>query len=472
MQLVDLAVESLSGGSGTDILAAFYSQRGLGVNTAATLALSVDRNNLELAAEGKGGGGGGGDGTVREDFPDTAYWNAAVRTDAQGRAQVAVTLPDSLTTWRLTAQAVTSDTLVGVARNDIVTTLDVLVRPAVPRFMVIGDRPQLSAAVHNNTAAALDLAVSLETQGLAVETPEQTVNVPAHGVATVAWETEVEAAETARLLFSVEGGGHTDAVQLDLPVYHASAASTVSTSGEVGQQTIERVRLPRGADTSLGELTVNLEPSLAAGLQEGLDYLRAYPYDCIEQTVSRFLPNAVTYRALVELGIDDQQLQEQLVAQVGIALQRIYTLQNLDGGWGWWSGNDSSPTLSAYVLLGLVEVQRADLAVDGAVMDRAAQYLADWLNGKAVDSRAYRDSGPWGSMPWPRQAGRPGSHGGAGRREERDVALCPRLRGHGLALLDPKETEYTDALLNEFADAALLSGTGVHWRRRPSSAAR
>ena len=69
---------------------------------------------------------------------------------------------------------------------------------------------------------------------------------------------------------------------------------------------IETVRLPGTVDTSLGELTVQLDPSLAAGMLGGLDYLRAYHYDCTEQTVSRFLPNVMTFRALQELGIEVQ----------------------------------------------------------------------------------------------------------------------------------------------------------------------
>ena len=80
---------------------------------------------------GKGGGGAeAGQGLVREMFPDTAYWDATVRTDASGKAQVTVTLPDSLTTWRMTAVGVTAETQVGQSTADIVTSLEIMVRPS------------------------------------------------------------------------------------------------------------------------------------------------------------------------------------------------------------------------------------------------------------------------------------------------------------------------------------------------------
>ena len=74
----------------------------------------------QLAEGGKGGGGGGGGpemASVRREFPDSAYWRANVTTDADGKAQVQVTLPDNLTTWTMDARAVTADTRVGQSQD-------------------------------------------------------------------------------------------------------------------------------------------------------------------------------------------------------------------------------------------------------------------------------------------------------------------------------------------------------------------
>ena len=49
--------------------------------------------------------------------------------------------------------------------------------------------------------------------------------------------------------------------------------------------------MPADADPTSGELDITLEPSLAAGMTGGLTYLTHYPYECVEQTMSRFLPN-------------------------------------------------------------------------------------------------------------------------------------------------------------------------------------
>ncbi len=56
----------------------------------------------------------------------------------------------------------------------------------------------------------------------------------------------------------------------------------------------EAISLPPRVDADRGELTIKVEPSLAATTIDALDYLRNFEHMCIEQTVSRFLPNIMT----------------------------------------------------------------------------------------------------------------------------------------------------------------------------------
>ncbi len=463
LQVVDLALERLAGADPRDIVQVFYRERGIGVFTSATLAASVDRYNLHLSREGKGGGGGD-EGTIREDFPDTAFWAPALRTDANGRARVNVRLPDNLTTWRVTAQAVTSETQVGKATLDVVSTLDVLIRPVAPRFMVVGDEPILGAVVHNRTDQSMDALVTLATEGVSIENAEQSVRVPAGGRVKVAWPAVVEPTSEATLRLSVTAGPHSDAMQLRLPVYQPSSPEVVGTAGEVEEQAVELVRVPQGADTSAGELTVVLEPSIAAGLTESLDYLKAYPYDCIEQAVSRFLPNVATYQALSALGVHNERLEENLPQQVQVGLQRIYSAQNLDGGWGWWPDRAADPALSAYVILGLSEAQRAGLAVDSDTMSRGIVYLNDWLEVPAVQTRIWRDQ-----RAMVLYALAEAGEGDLGRtvtlfEQRSDMSLFAKAYlAMTLQILDPDEPTRRDTLVNELGDAALLSAAGAHW---------
>ncbi len=60
-----------------------------------------------------------------------------------------VAYPDSLTTWRLTARAVTRETQVGMAVARTITTRDLLLRVVPPRFLTERDEVRVPAIVHN-----------------------------------------------------------------------------------------------------------------------------------------------------------------------------------------------------------------------------------------------------------------------------------------------------------------------------------
>jgi hypothetical protein len=246
LNLVDLSVLTLADRPGRDIVDHFWRERGLGVRTANDLTRSGDRVNEQLASEVKGLGGGGGFdefGAVRRRFPDTAYWNPALRTGADGHATVSVELPDSLTTWRLGARGITTETLVGYADVDVISTKDLLIRPVAPRFFVVGDEAELAAVLHNNTDELLMVEVIFEADGVRIgESASQRVSVPGNDKVKVTWPVTAEDVQEVTLRFGarvigerVDGRGPgdaletrffpknlvsvTDAVEITLPVY-------------------------------------------------------------------------------------------------------------------------------------------------------------------------------------------------------------------------------------------------------------
>src|SRR5262249_558706 len=56
---------------------------------------------------------------VRELFPETLLWRPEVITDDGGHASLDIELADSITTWRLSASAVTADGRLGAAQSSI-----------------------------------------------------------------------------------------------------------------------------------------------------------------------------------------------------------------------------------------------------------------------------------------------------------------------------------------------------------------
>src|SRR5262249_51569957 len=145
--------------------------------------------------------------------------------------------------------------------------------------------------------------------------------------------------------------------------------------------TTEGIFLPRRYNITQGKLDIKLEPSLAAGITSGLTALDNYPFYDTEATVSTFLPNLFTYRALKQLGLDDPRLKDKLDILVNQAIQRLYNEQHVDGGWGWWVEDYSNPILSAYVLIGLSEASKQGFDINKGVMSKGITYVEKNIGG-------------------------------------------------------------------------------------------
>ncbi len=488
LSLSDLATLSLMPPNAPPLLDFFYSERSLGVWSSVPLVLSIESYNASviqaLQPEGGGLGSGGGKGSgvygvveVRQEFPDTAYWEGHLETDANGEAVVVVTLPDNLTTWRMDARAVTKDTRVGQTTLDIISSKPLLVRPQTPRFFVAQDQVRLGCVVQNNTTQDLsNVEVHLESSGLRLlSEATQSVDLPAGSQVLVTWDATVEEnVERVDLVFSARNGELQDASRppmgsLDnqgIPVYRYEAPESVATSGMMTAEgtSIEAIQLPYGMEVQQGELRLVLSPSLAAGLQDGLRFLKHFPFECAEQTVSRFLPSVIAFEAFKEVELPELGEENRLQDEVNTALQRLYNSQNADGGWGWWKGDQSDINTSAYVTLGLIETRRAGYAVDEQVLARALRFL----RGSLVTLP---------DLPDPAKANRQAFILYVlARGDKADVSRSVRLYElrqqlalyaraylmHTLYLIDNQDARI-ETLRSDLLSAAITSATGSHW---------
>lgn len=384
LSLVDKAVLSLADPNSLPIFDAFYGTRGLGIRTATSLNINVDRVTAKIVTENaKGGGGGGGmaamlDGLfVRQNFKDTAFWQADLTTDAQGRAQAQVTLPDNLTTWKMDARAITNDSKAGQGVHEILSTKPLLVRPVTPRFFVVGDSVTLGAAVNNNTDSDIQAEVTLEARGVSVANPApQMVTVKAKGSARVDWQVTVDDAVSAELTFNVKGGGMQDsskpglatAPNQGIPILRYVSPEIVATAGDVSEpgKKQELIALPPRLDTGKGQLDIEINPSLASVIKTGDEALREYPYESSDTTASRML---------VSLAVNNDLTRD----TVARGMQRLLSSQHSDGGWGWWIADESSRALTAYALLALAAARDAGYAVDANAITRTREYLTNQL---------------------------------------------------------------------------------------------
>ena len=323
---------------------------------------------------------------TRSRFLDTAFWLPSAVTDDSGQATFRFSMPDNLTTWRATARGHTRETLVGQATHEAVCTKPFLVRLAAPRFITQDDRLRLAAIVHNRTDQPLQADVGLESELLAVTGGAQSGQVAPGEAKRFEWEVTAPAVGDATVRVAAHSGALEDAMQMTLPVYPKGRHRAELRSGVVASRAVESLPIRGDAIAGASALTVRLTPSLAAAMLGSHDYLANYPYGCIEQTTSAFLPDVIIARMLDRLNLEAPGLRERLPSMVQNGLLKIYGYQRDDGGWGWWGYDGSDPWMTAYVVFALQQARQAGYEMSGRVLADGVQRLAQLYGRVNMDA--------------------------------------------------------------------------------------
>ncbi len=332
---------------------------------------------------------------VRKVFPDTAFWAADIVTDDRGRAQARVPLPDSLTTWRATTRGITADTKVGAAVVKNITRKNVILRLGVPRFLVRGDEVTISTLIHNYLETPKDAKVSLQVSGLEViDGAVRTVPVPARGEVRVDWRVRATNIGTAKITGQALTNEESDAVEIEIPVNAPGVPLSISKGGSMGAGSSAAFDLafPAQAEVGSRKLSIRVSPSIAGALFSAVEYLTTFPYGCVEQTMSSFLPNVIVQKTVRDLGLKADLDQAQVREKIADGLDRLYAFQHEDGGWGWWETDESHAFMTAYVAAGLQQAQDAGVQVRSDVLERGLEWVKQSLVDSprmAADLRAY-----------------------------------------------------------------------------------
>lgn len=378
---------------------------------------------------------------TRTNMAETALFAPAVHIGDDGRGAVDFRAPERLSSWRVQVLALGHRVEAGRAEATFVTHKPLMVRVEIPRFFREGDRSQVTAVVHNETAqplaADVELAVHDDAGGhsalaaLGIGEPKRHVDVPAHGLVAVDYAI-VAPDNIAHYVVhaGARAGRLADAEERELPLLPSRQrlvqSQVVALRGN-DQKTIDFTELSANKDASLrsDSLTVSIDPELALSVLRAIPSLVDNPYECVEQTINRYVPLAIVARVYAQHpelaraiaaaparstehepwstpqndarrlmtmmetpwladaqgGARDARLQSLLdptnVERMGQeALAKLTRLQSSTGGFAWFPGGQPNSYMTMYVLEQLGFLQDFGIEPPRTVVTRALDYVA------------------------------------------------------------------------------------------------
>ena len=324
--------------------------------------------------------------TVRKEFADTAYWNAALKTDENGKAKFKVEMPENLTGWKIKTWAMGHGTRVGEGEAGVVTRKNLILRMQAPRFFVEKDEVVLSANIHNYLDTDKKVQAVLELDGTEIvpmegpitiaagkEAPHQrvasildqckklglnelsmvsaddgdkivvkatrSVTIPAGGEARVDWRVKVVAEGEAVVRMKALTNEESDAMQMRFPVYVHGMDKMVSFSGAIRPEaTTDKFTftVPEERREEQTRFVLQYSPTLAGAMVDALPYLVEYPHGCTEQTLNRFVPTVITQKILLDMGLDLEEIRRK---QTNLNTQELGEPAERAKQWQRWDRN-------------------------------------------------------------------------------------------------------------------------------------
>lgn len=390
LMVVDEGVLSLTGYRTPDPHAAIYTERPLSVTTSDARKSLWQRLAADegMKSDWGGGGEGGEPQNYRSAFATTAAFLPHVIVPESGETEVSFDLPDNLTRFRVMAVAATRDGRFGSSEGRIEVNKPLMVRPALPRFVSVGDIFDARSVVtrlEGQGPVAIELSVSGPVE--LMEAAKKDLEV---GTAStpITFKIKATAPGEARLRVTAVSQGETDAFEVPLTVQWPATRSQYTTTGWLaGNQQREtfRLEIPSHVRADTGGLSVSVANSRINELMASLNYLLEYPYGCVEQTTGGTLP----LLALNELlgGFELPGItREAVLKRARAGLERLRTMQTWSGGLSYWPGQTTPhPWGSAYAGLAFAAASRVEaLSVPSATLDGLKGYLRDVLRGQAA----------------------------------------------------------------------------------------
>ncbi len=348
-----------------DLLSAMMKTRSHEVTTSTAQMQVIGRRHFGLKALPQGGGGGSE--KTRELFDTLLFWKSSIPINKDGEAEVSIPLNDSLTSFRIVAIANGGADLFGSGKTQIQTTQDLMLFSGLPPVVREGDEFLAELTVRNTTNRPIKILAEANVSKLNEKLSPISILIPAEQTQLIAWNIKVPyGIDKIEYEFQVKSNQASDKLKITQKVIPSIPISVQqATLVQLNKSYNLEVEQPADSLENQGGINLIYSNSLVSSLSGVREYMSRYPYNCLEQQVSR------------SIATKDKNAWDSLMKKISIYLDR-------DGFAKYFpSSLYGDPILTAYVLaishernwaLPLESERRMQEALIGFVEGRYTRY--------------------------------------------------------------------------------------------------
>ncbi|MDP3509040.1 MAG: MG2 domain-containing protein [Candidatus Melainabacteria bacterium] len=360
--------------------------------------------------------------TDRVDFTETLFWNSGVKTDAKtGEATVSFGLNDSVSTFRVFADAFNSDGALGATNIGVESVQPFYAELKMPLEVTAGDHILLPVSMVNATSSELvspDISINLNGESKESSKAQfkllplvkngsalgaggrvryiQPIDVDALQLgATKSGEATVGVG-TFPLILSAKSGLFQDKVTRTLSVKAKGFPIEKCFGGmlEPGKTVVHTITIPKEVINGSIASNTAVYPTPLANMTEALERLIQDPCGCFEQTCSTSYPLTMAQQYFLSHTGVDPKLVESSRKKLDTGYKMLVGFWCPDKGYEWFGENPGHEALTAFGLMHFSDMAQVR-EVDKTMVANTRAWLFKQKDGKGGFSRKRRALHTW-----------------------------------------------------------------------------
>ena len=244
---------------------------------------------------------------VRKNLHETAFFLPHLQTDNEGNVSFDFTVPEALTRWKFQMLAHSKELASAIATATTITQKDLMVIPNAPRFLRAGDQISFSSKITNLTNRPMNGLAALQLYDAITGRPIDTLlnnlqknrhfTVTPKGNTNISWALTIPAdVQAVQYRVVAKAGDFSDGEQNILPVLSNRTLVTETlpfwvNSNQSKTFVLEKLKDNKSKTLRNHKLTLEVTSNPVWYALKALPYLMEYPYECAEQTFSRYYAN-------------------------------------------------------------------------------------------------------------------------------------------------------------------------------------
>ena len=327
---------------------------------------------------------------VREFFPETMFWNPQLITDAAGRASLTVPMADSITTWRMSMSANSTNGQLGSDTVSIRVFQEFFIDLDLPVALTQKDQLRLPVAVYNYLSKPQTVRLKIDEQPWfkLQGNPEQSITLGANEVKVAYFPITAAVIGSHSLTVTAKGTSLSDAIKREIQVIPDGREILGAVNGSLESNVSHEIKMPGDAVVGGNSLFLKLYPGAFSTIVEGLDSIFQMPNGCFEQTSSTTYPNILVLDYLKTIKKLKPELQMKAEQYINVGYQRLVTFECKSGGFSWFGEEPAHQILTAYGLLEFSDMAKV-YDIDAALIPR----IQSWLMQKQHANGGWLETG-------------------------------------------------------------------------------